>query len=154
EVVVRSIDSGLHMDYIAVGQTTHLAARMEQMAKPGSVLITAVSLQQAEGHVQSRALGRIPVRGLEAPIEVYELTGAQPLRSRLQALQARRGLSPFVGREAEIAELKHVVEQAAAGHGQVVAAVGEPGVGKTRLISEFLRAPWLKGWRLLETSTV
>jgi len=154
EVVVRSIDSGLHMDYLAVGQTTHLAARMEQMAKPGSVLVTAATLHQAEGHVQARTLGRIPVRGLEAPVEVYELTGAQPLRSRLQALQARRGLSPFVGRDAEVSELKHVVEQAGTGHGQLVAVVGEPGVGKTRLISEFLRAPWLKGWHLLETSAV
>jgi class 3 adenylate cyclase/tetratricopeptide (TPR) repeat protein len=154
EVVVRSIDSGLHMDYLAVGQTTHLAARMEQMAKPGSVLVTAVTLQQAESHVQARPLGRIPVRGMDAPVEVFELTGAQPVRSRLQAMQARRGLSPFVGRDAEVAELKHVVAQAASGHGQLVAVVGEPGVGKTRLISEFLRSPGLKDWRIIETSAV
>jgi class 3 adenylate cyclase/tetratricopeptide (TPR) repeat protein len=154
EVVVRSIDSGLHMDYIAVGQTTHLAARMEQIAKPGSVLVTTATLQQAEGHVQSRPLGRIPVRGLEAPIEVHELIGAQPARTRLQALRARRGLSPFVGREAEIEQLHHLVEETGHGHGQLVAVVGEPGVGKTRLISEFLRAPWLDGWLVLETSAV
>jgi class 3 adenylate cyclase/tetratricopeptide (TPR) repeat protein len=154
EVVVRSIDSGLHMDYLAVGQTTHLAGRMEQMAKPGSVLVTAATLQQAEGHVQARPLGRIPVRGLEAPIEVYELTGAQPARSRLQALRARRGLSPFVGRQSEIQQLRHLVEEAGHGYGQLVAVVGEPGVGKTRLISEFLRTDWLRGWLVLETSAV
>jgi class 3 adenylate cyclase/tetratricopeptide (TPR) repeat protein len=154
EVVVRSIDSGLHMDYIAVGQTTHLSARMEQMAKPGSVLVTAATVQQAEAHIQIRPLGRIPVRGLEAPVEVFELIGAQPIRSRLAALQTRRKLSPFVGREAELAELRHVVEQAGAGHGQLVAVVGEPGVGKSRLIAEFLRADWLRGWEVLETAAV
>src|SRR5262249_20717005 len=88
EVVVRSIDSGLHLDYIAVGQTTHLAARMEQMAKPGSILITSATLAQSEAYVQAKALGRVPVRGLEGPIEVYELAGAQTVRSRLQAIGA------------------------------------------------------------------
>ncbi|HEV8675909.1 MAG TPA: AAA family ATPase, partial [Methylomirabilota bacterium] len=154
EVVVRSIDSGLHLDYIAVGQTTHLAARMEQMAKPGSILITTATLAQAEAHIQAKSLGRIPVRGLEGPIEVYELVGAQPVRSRLQALGARQGLSPFVGREAEIERLRRAVEQAGAGHGQLVAVVGEPGVGKTRLISEFSRSPWLRDWLVLEASAV
>ena len=75
EVVVRAIGSDLHMDYTAVGQTTHLAARMEQMAKPGSMLVTGDTLRLAEGYVQVRPLGPVPVKGLETPIEVYEVTG-------------------------------------------------------------------------------
>ena len=98
EVVVRAIGSDLHMDYTAVGQTTHLAARMEQMAKPGSTLVTGDTLKLAEGYVQVRPLGAVPVKGLETPTSVYELTGSVPTRSRLQA-SAARGLTRFVGRE-------------------------------------------------------
>src|SRR3989338_4660349 len=108
EVVVRSIGSDLHMDYTAVGQTTHLAARMEQMAMPGSVLLTADTLMLAEGHVL--------VKGLEAPIEVYELTGAGPARSRLQSAAAR-GLTRFVGRQGELEALRGALERAGAGQG-------------------------------------
>ena len=75
EVVVRSIGSDLRMDYTAVGQTTHLAARMEQLATPGSILLTAEALRLAEGYVQVKALGPIPVKGLPEPVEVYEATG-------------------------------------------------------------------------------
>ncbi len=83
EVVVRAIGSDLHMDYTAVGQTTHLAARMEQMAKPGSALVTGDTLKLAEGYVQVRPLGAVTVKGLETPTPVYELTGIVPARSRL-----------------------------------------------------------------------
>ncbi len=76
EVVVRSIRSDLHMDYTAVGQTTHVAARMEQMALPGSILLSAETLRLVEGYVDVTALGPLPVKGLEAPLEVYELTRA------------------------------------------------------------------------------
>ena len=99
EVVVRAIGSDLHMDYTAVGQTTHLAARMEQMAKAGSVLVTDATLNLAEGYVQVRPLGAVPVKGLATPTPVYELTGSGPARSRLQA-SAARGLTRFVGRDA------------------------------------------------------
>src|SRR5262245_10767416 len=95
EVVVRAIGSDLHMDYTAVGQTTHLAARMEQLAEPGSIVIAPETLALAEGFVQVTPLGPVPVKGLGAPIEVYEVTGAGPVRTRLQAA-ARRGLSRFV----------------------------------------------------------
>ena len=97
DVVVRSIGSDLHMDYTAVGQTTHLAARMEQMAMPGAILITPAVLGLVEGFVQVKALGAMPVRGLRDPVEVYEVTGAGVARSRLQAA-AVRGLTRFVGR--------------------------------------------------------
>jgi class 3 adenylate cyclase len=134
-VVVRAIGSDLRLDYTAVGQTTHLAARMEQLATPGTVLLTADTLGLAEGYVTAKPLGPVPVKGLEAPMEVYELTGAGPRRSRLHAA-AVQGLTRFVGREGELEQLREALARAAEGHGQVVAIVGEPGVGKSRLVWE------------------
>ena len=99
EVVVRTISNDLHMDYTAVGQTTHLAARMEQMAMPGSILITPETLMLVEGYVLARSLGKRPVKGLEAPVDVFEVTGASPIRSRLRAAAVR--LTRFVGRDTE-----------------------------------------------------
>src|SRR5262245_55387815 len=96
-VVVRSIGNDLHMDYTAVGQTTHLAARMEQLARPGTTLLTADTLRLVEGYVEVTLLGPVPVKGLEGPVAVYELLGAGPVRSRLQAAVAR-DLTRFVGR--------------------------------------------------------
>ena len=153
EVVVRSIGSDLHMDYTAVGQTTHLAARMEQMAMPGAILITPAVLGLVEGFVQVKALGALPVRGLRDPVEVYEVTGADVVRSRLQAA-ATRGLTRFVGRQPELAALHQALAQAAAGHGQVAALVGEAGMGKSRLAYEWVQAPPTQGWLLLECAAV
>src|SRR6266511_1567081 len=150
EVVVRAIGNDLHMDYSAIGQTTHLAARMEQLAPPGSIRLTAATLRLAEGWVQVTTLGLVPVKGLPAPVEVCELVGAGPARTRLQALAAR-GLTPFVGRQAELAALHQALERVGAGHGQVVAVIGEPGVGKTRLFYEFTQASRTQGWLLLES---
>jgi class 3 adenylate cyclase/tetratricopeptide (TPR) repeat protein len=153
EVVVRSIGSDLRMDYTAVGQTTHLAARMEQMAMPGTILLTAEALRLAEGYVQVRAVGPVPIKGLERPVEVYEVTGSGPVRSRLQA-SAARGLTRFVGRDAELGALRQALERARVGHGQVAAVVGEPGVGKSRLFLEFTRSHRTEGWRILESGSV
>jgi class 3 adenylate cyclase/tetratricopeptide (TPR) repeat protein len=153
EVVVRSIGSDLHMDYTAVGQTTHLAARMEQMAKPGSALVTGETLKLAEGYVQVRPLGAVPVKGLETPAAVYELNGIVPAQSRFQASTAR-GLTRFVGRDSELQQLAQALERAAAGHGQAVAVVGEAGVGKSRLAWEFTRSHRTHGWLLLESGSV
>src|SRR6058998_3427204 len=136
EVVVRAIGNDLHMDYSAVGQTTHLAARMEQLATPGSIRLTAATLRLVEGLVVVRALGPVPVRGLTDPVEVFELVGTSAIRQRLQATVGR-GLTRFVGRQTELAVLQQALEQARAGHGQAVAVIGEPGVGKTRLFYEF-----------------
>ena len=149
EVVVRSIGSDLHMDYTAVGQTTHLAARMEQMAMPGSILITADCWRAAEGYVQAKPLGPVPVKGLSAPVEAYELTGAGAVRTRLQAA-ATRGLTRFTGREAELLRLHTALELAEGGHGQIIAIVGEPGVGKSRLLHEFIEFERTRGWLVLE----
>ena len=101
EVVVRAIGSDLHMDYSAVGQTTHLAARMEQLARPGSTLISRETLRLVEGYVEVKALGPVPVKGLPEPVEVFELVRTEQVHSRL-AGRAARGLTPFVGREAEV----------------------------------------------------
>ena len=153
DVVVRSIGSDLHMDYTAVGQTTHLAARMEQMAKPGSSLLTPATLRLVEGYVRVRSLGPVPVRGLAESVEVFELLGAAPSRTRLQ-VSAVRGLTRFIGREAELEQLRAALERARAGHGQVVAVVGEPGVGKSRLVLELTHSHRTDGWLVLESSAV
>jgi class 3 adenylate cyclase/predicted ATPase len=153
EVVVRSIGSDLHMDYTAVGQTTHLAARMEQAAMPGAILISPETLSLAEGYVMVKSLGPIPIRGLPAPVEVFEVVGAATVRSRLQAAAAR-GLTRFVGRVAEINELRQALERAKTGHGQLVAVVGEPGVGKSRLFWEFTHSHRTQGWLIVESSSV
>jgi class 3 adenylate cyclase/tetratricopeptide (TPR) repeat protein len=153
EVVVRSIGNDLHMDYTAVGQTTHLAARMEQIANAGSVLLTGETLKLAEGYVQVRRVGPVPLKGLERPIEVYELIGTGPTRTRFQTTAAR-GLTRFVGRQTEFQLLGHALERAGAGHGQVLALVGEPGVGKSRLVWEFAHSHRAAGWRILESGAV
>jgi class 3 adenylate cyclase/tetratricopeptide (TPR) repeat protein len=153
EVVVRSIGSDLHMDYTAVGQTTHLAARMEQAALPGSIMLTADTLRLAEGYVQVRALGPIDVKGLAEPADVYEVTGAGAVRTRLQAAAAR-GLTRFVGRDAEVEQLRRALDRTRTGHGQCVAVVGEPGVGKSRLFWEFTHSHRTEGWLVIESTSV
>src|SRR5256885_4958556 len=153
EVVVRAIGNDLHMDYSAVGQTTHLAARMEQLATPGSIRLTAATLRLAEGLVQVKALGQFPVRGLTEPVEVFELVGASAIRRRLQA-SAARGLTRFVGRQQELLALQQALERAGAGHGQVVALLGEAGVGKSRLTYEVIHSHRTQGWLVLESASV
>jgi class 3 adenylate cyclase/tetratricopeptide (TPR) repeat protein len=153
EVVVRSIGSDLHMDYTAVGQTTHLAARMEQMAMPGSILITPDVLRLVEGYVQVDPLGAVPIKGVQEPAEVYEVTGAGPVRTHLQAAAAR-GLTRFVGRQSELETLRYALDRAGRGQGQVVAVIGEPGVGKSRLFWEFTQSHRTHGWLRLESGSV
>jgi hypothetical protein len=153
EVVVRAIGSDLHMDYTAVGQTTHLAARIEQLVSPGSTLLTPATLELAEGFVAVKSLGPVPVRGLANPVEVYEVSGAGPARTRLQAA-ARHGLTRFVGRNTELEQLRRAHQLASDGHGQVAAIVGEAGVGKSRLLYEFTHSHRLQGWVVLESASV
>jgi predicted ATPase len=125
---------------------------MEQLATPGSVLITAETLRLAEGYVEVRPLGPVNVKGLSEPVAVFEVLGAGPVRSRMEAAAAR-GLSRFVGRDAEIRALQRALEKADAGHGQIVAVVGEPGVGKSRLFYEFTRSHRTQGWLILESGS-
>ena len=153
DVVVRTIGNDLHMDYSAVGQTTHLAARMEQLATPGTIRLPAATLRLVEGLVRVTALGPMPVKGLTEPVEVFELLGATPVRRRLQAAVAR-GLTRFVGRDQELVALTQALVQAGQGQGQLVALLGEAGVGKSRLVYEFVHGHATQGWRVLESASV
>jgi class 3 adenylate cyclase/predicted ATPase len=153
DVVVRAVGSDLRVDYTAVGQTTHLAARMEQLADPGSTLLTPDTLALAEGHIEVRPLGPMPVKGLADPMEVYEMLGASTIRSRFQAAAAR-GLSRFVGRTVEIEQLHEALDHVRAGRGQVVGVVGEPGVGKSRLYHEFTLSHRVQGCFVLASVSV
>ncbi len=135
EAVVRTIGSDLHVEYTALGETTHLAARMQQLAGPGTILLTDRTVRLAEGYIDVLARGPLPVKGMTRPVEAFELVGADISRTRWQA-RAIRGLTPFVGRQEELTALIEALHQAEAGQGQVVALVGEPGVGKSRLVWE------------------
>jgi class 3 adenylate cyclase len=152
EVVVRAIGSDLRMDYSAVGQTTHLAARMEQSASPDHIRLTAATLELVEGFVSVKPLGRVPIKGLADGVEAYELMGAGPARTRLQAA-ARRGLTRFIGRDRELEVLRRAHRLVSAGHGQVAAIVGEAGVGKSRLAYEFSLSLRSQGWLALESGS-
>ncbi len=153
EVLVRSIGSDLRMDYTAVGETTHLAARMEQAATPGSILVAPGTRNLVEGYFQFRPLGRQLVKGLDTPVSVFELLFANPVRSRLQA-SAASGLTSFVGRDEELDVLGSALDEARVGKGGVLAFVGEPGVGKSRLYREFTHSSRTEGTLVLEATSV
>src|SRR5215468_4651660 len=141
------------MNYSGVGLTTNLASRMEQLAPPGTIRLTAATLRLVEGAVRVNALGPIPVKGLAEPVDVCELVGATPVHCRLQAAVAR-GLTRFVGRDQELAALTQALAQAIQGQGQLVALFGEAGVGKSRLVYESVHSPATQGWRVLEGASV
>ncbi|MEA1028103.1 adenylate/guanylate cyclase domain-containing protein [Pseudomonas sp. N-137] len=153
EVVVRSIRTdNLHTDYDPVGHTIHIASRMEGIATPSSILVSESTHKLAEGYFEFRTLGATQVKGIPEPLVVYEVQGVGALRTRLQ-LAAHRGLARFIGRQVELGHLHQALDQAKAGHGQVVAVVGEAGVGKSRLFHEFKERSW-RGCLVLETFSV
>jgi class 3 adenylate cyclase len=137
EVVVRSIrKDDLHTDYVPVGHSTNLAARMEQMATPGSILVTEHTHRLTDGYFEFQELGVAEIKGVEESLSVFELLGTGRLRTRLEVSE-RRGLSRFVGRHHEMIQLQQALAQAREGHGQIVGVLGEPGLGKSRLFHEF-----------------
>src|SRR5712691_826080 len=137
EVVVRTLATADgHAEYTPIGHTANLASRMEAIAPTGSIAITEHTRRLVEGFFQLKSHGPTRVKGLSDSIDVYEVTGLGPLRTRLQQAAAR-GLSKFVGRKREMDAIRHVLEQAKTGHGQIVAAIAEAGVGKSRLFYEF-----------------
>jgi class 3 adenylate cyclase/predicted ATPase len=141
EVVLRSIrKDDLHADYVPVGHSTNLAARMEQLAAPGSILVTAYTHRLTDGYFAFKDLGQTQIKGVEEPLHVYEVLGAGPLRTRLQVSATRRGLTRFVGRHSELEQLQRALVQAKEGHGQIVGVMGEPGLGKSRLFYELVGA--------------
>ena len=153
EVVVRSLETGAgHTEYTSIGHSTSLGARMQPLAPVGSIAATDTTRKLCEGYFTFKSLGPTLVKGVSEPIEVYEVTGLGPLRTRLQRA-ATRGLTKFVGREREMEALRYALEQSKTGHGQIVAAIAEPGVGKSRLFYEF-KAVSQSGCMVLETFSV
>lgn len=138
EVIVGAIGDDLRMDYTAQGHTVNLAARLEHICEPGRVYLSRDTARLVEGYFTLRSLGQMPVDGIDEAIEVFDLEGTGPLSTRLDRSLAR-GSSPFIGREAETALLLAALEKARVGEGQVVAVVGEAGIGKSRLCHEFLQ---------------
>jgi len=138
-VVVGAIGDDLRMDYTAQGLTTNLAARMQQAADPGAILVAALTYRLGEGYFRFRPLGPMRVRGVSEPVEGYVLEGEGTVMSRLEA-SLRRGVSPFRGREAELLALGESWGLALQRQGQAVCLVGEPGIGKSRLAYEFRRS--------------
>jgi class 3 adenylate cyclase/tetratricopeptide (TPR) repeat protein len=153
EVVVRTIGTDPSVGYSAVGQTTHLAARMEQVAEPDRIQLTGHTVRLAEGFIHTRCLGRLAIKGLPEPIEVFELVGARRPRTRVGAA-APRGLTPLVGRGAELRALDEALARVHAGRGEAVALVGAAGVGKSRLVWQFTRTQDPHDWHVLETNAV
>jgi class 3 adenylate cyclase/predicted ATPase len=153
EVVVRSIQTESGRDeYTPIGHPSGLAARMQALAPVGSIAATDATRKLCEGYFTFKSLGPMLVKGVNEPLEVYEVTGLGPIRTRFQRAAAR-GLTKFVGRMREMETLEHAAELARAGHGQIVAVIAEPGVGKSRLLFEF-KATLRTGWMVLETFSV
>jgi class 3 adenylate cyclase/tetratricopeptide (TPR) repeat protein len=153
EVVVRSISTGGgNVEYTPIGHTTNLASRMQAVAPTGSIAIAEPTRKFVEGYFALRPLGPTKVKGVSEPVNVYEVTGLGPLRTRLQR-SAGRGLTKFVGREREMDAMKHAAEQAKSGHGQIEAAMAEAGTGKSRLFFEF-KAISQTGWKVLNAFSV
>jgi class 3 adenylate cyclase len=153
EVVVRSVSNDLNVDYSALGHTTHLAARMEELAGGGAVLMTGATLREVEGFIEVKSLGTVQVKGVSRPVDAYELVGATTARKRLHAAVSR-GLTPFVGRKTEIEIFKGLTEQTVTGRGQVLSLVGEAGMGKSRLVHEFVHYHVPSDWLVLEATSV
>ena len=148
-VVVGAIGDNLRMDYTAVGDTTNLAARLQQTAAPGQIVIAEMTHRLVAGYCHTQSLGALSLKGKIAPVQAWEVLSARADRTRLE-VEAERGLTPFVGRARELRLLHECFTQAEAGQGQVVFLVGEPGIGKSRLLLEFRRqlgttATWSEG---------
>jgi class 3 adenylate cyclase/predicted ATPase len=153
EVVLRSIrKDDLRADYVPVGHSTNLAARMEQLATPGSIVASAYTHRLTDGYFAFKDLGPTRIKGVEEPLHIYEVLGVGQFRTRLQ-VSARRSLTRFVGRHSEMEQLNKALAQAKAGQGQIVGTMGEPGLGKSRLFHEF-KLLSLTGCLVLEAYSV
>ncbi len=153
ETVVRSLKTGdAHAEYTPIGHSTSLASRMQTLAPTGSIAVTEATEKLSAGYFNFKALGPTRVKGVTEPVNVFEVTGLGPLRTRLQR-GAARGLTKFVGREREMEALARAAELAKSGHGQIVAAMAEAGTGKSRLYFEF-KAKNQLGWMVLEAFSV
>ena len=154
EVVVGAIGDDVHMDFVPIGNTTALGKRIESLAPVGSTAISASTAALIEGEFELRELGEFAVKGAKERQRVLELVGPGAAQTRLAAVAATRGLSPFIGRDAESAELRSALEHALAGNGRAVGIVGDPGVGKSRLVHEFVADCTARGLVVTSTSGV
>ena len=137
EVVVRSIrKDDLHTDYVPIGHSTNIASRMESLATPGTIVVSEHTHKLTDGYFEFTSLGAAQIKGVSEPLTIYEVRGVGPLRTKLQ-VAARRGLARFIGRQREMELLQAALLQVKSGHGQIAGVMGEPGVGKSRLLHEF-----------------
>ena len=150
EVAIRTAGNDLYREYSALGPAVRVAARLGQLADDGATLLAPETARLAEGHVGLRPAGPVPAGRAAEPVEAFKLEGTGPAGTRFQRIVATRPLTRFVGRDAELQALVGALERAGAGRGQVVALVGEPGVGKSRLVWELTHAPDTAGWLILE----
>ena len=151
EAVVRRVRTDdARVEYTPIGHPTSLAARLQTIATPGTVVVGEQTRKLSEGLFEFKVLAPRDIKGVSQPVIAYEVTGLGPLRTRLEAA-ARRGLVKFVGREAEFNEMQRALERALSGHGQIVGVVGDAGVGKSRLFHE-LKATLGGGVKLFEAS--
>src|SRR6266436_3740398 len=152
EVVLRMIHTGGHTEYTPVGHAANLAARMQTVAPTAGIVISEDTRHLVEGYFELRGLGPTEVKGIEEPINVYEVIGVGPLHGHFD-VAVRRGLTKFVGRESELKQMARALELARDGHGQIVAVVAEAGTGKSRLFYEF-KATLPAEYKLLEAYSV
>jgi class 3 adenylate cyclase/tetratricopeptide (TPR) repeat protein len=153
EVVLRMNEHGLHLSYTAIGLTVHIASRMEEMAAAGAILATADTVRLAAGQVETRPIGPVKVKGLDRPIEAAEVRRAAVVRSRFDSLPART-VTPFVGRQREMQALHDAFTRVESdGAGRIAAIAGDPGIGKSRLVHEFLRSVSGRNVLILEGGT-
>ncbi|MGT2453966.1 adenylate/guanylate cyclase domain-containing protein [Cupriavidus basilensis] len=153
EVVVRCIrKDDLRTDYDPVGHTIHIAARMEGAATPATIFVSEATQKLTDGYIQYRSLGLRQIKGVREPLLLFQVLGLGTMRTRLQ-VGMHRGLARYVGRDTELNRLAKALELAKAGHGQIIAVVGEAGVGKSRLFYEF-KARYQTGCTVLETVSV
>jgi class 3 adenylate cyclase/tetratricopeptide (TPR) repeat protein len=153
DVVVGKIGDDLRMDYTAQGHTVGIAQRMEELAEPNTCYLSNATAALAAGYFDLEDLGEFTLKGVAQPISVFELRGIGELRTRFDVSRAR-GLTRFVGRDRDMGTLEQALEQAQAGHGQVVGVVAEAGTGKSRLCFEFVERCRSRGLEVLEGQAV
>ncbi len=148
EVVVRAVAGDVALHYSAAGEAVHLASRMEQVAGPDQIVLTAATLHLTGGVAEVRPLGRVPVKGLAEPMELFELVRVLQRRNRVPG--TGRGRPGFVGREGEMAQLQAALDHAAAGETQAIRVIAEAGCGKSRLVREFTAGRLPEDWTLCQ----